>query len=518
MPMDSEINLLESKATEDELRWIDGSAIQPMSAGTYKFGHALTQIPMRQGGWKELFHPKVSARVLGKKKALNETVNDKIITAIALHNTREMLRENGYPVPSDLTKLTEAVMSPQVSGFVDFLFPIIRAAMPRNIAMDLVSVQPITRRGAEIFYMDLIIGSNKGQFTKGQRYADALTGYNNMKDYTSENVNGEIIGTANGALTTFNATLQSRPIRRNTVRVVAGAVIAHDDANGNLVGVGVTSGTINYETGSIQITYAVAPALNDDPVASYRYDSEVSGTIPVVEFSIKSEVVSVVQRAIRTLTSMNASYDARRELGLDMEQMLTGQIAQVIQAETNREIISHLWDMAGAPVTQFSASQPGVAPHGFTLTEHFRDLMYRINVADGTIFRQNQRFGATWLVADVNAATIIKSMPAPSFVPADNDADISTMGVRYIGRLGKLGVYEDPYLDQEPGASDFGNILVGFKGSGFAEAGYVHATYMPLVITPNITLDDFLTRRAAATRYAYKRIERGFYKRISFVA
>jgi hypothetical protein len=79
---------------------------------------------------------------------------------------------------------------------------------------------------------------------------------------------GESYGTGNGSITTFAHTLTgvasstgvSPKVVPGSVSIVAGAITATDNGAGALTGTGVTSGTINYATGAVSITYTAAPA------------------------------------------------------------------------------------------------------------------------------------------------------------------------------------------------------------------------------------------------------------------
>ncbi len=79
---------------------------------------------------------------------------------------------------------------------------------------------------------------------------------------------GESVGTGNGSTTTFNHTLAGIAVSTGvnprvipgSVTITAGSVVATDNGAGVLSGTGISSGTINYETGAVSITYSTAPA------------------------------------------------------------------------------------------------------------------------------------------------------------------------------------------------------------------------------------------------------------------
>jgi hypothetical protein len=74
---------------------------------------------------------------------------------------------------------------------------------------------------------------------------------------------GEIIGIGNGIATNFVFTVRHRPIVPSSVVVLVNSVSqGTDDGAGNLTGAGIASGTINYTTGAINVTFNAAPGNN----------------------------------------------------------------------------------------------------------------------------------------------------------------------------------------------------------------------------------------------------------------
>lgn len=91
-------------------------------------------------------------------------------------------------------------------------------------------------------------------------------------DFPYTAVTNENIGTGDGATLTFTDTLVSQLIAANTVVVTAGAVTGTDDGRGTISGTGIT-GTINYTTGAIAVTFTVAPAGAVAIECDYSYET-----------------------------------------------------------------------------------------------------------------------------------------------------------------------------------------------------------------------------------------------------
>lgn len=99
-------------------------------------------------------------------------------------------------------------------------------------------------------------------------------------------VAGENIGTGDGAEDTFSDTLSQITGARTAMFVTAtdGTETFVDDRNGVLTGSAGGAGTINYATGAISVTFAVAPTNLQAITASYYYEDSTSGG--VADFAI----------------------------------------------------------------------------------------------------------------------------------------------------------------------------------------------------------------------------------------
>lgn len=98
-------------------------------------------------------------------------------------------------------------------------------------------------------------------------------------NYTT--VTGEVLGTGDGVQTTFTATLAqctgTRFVFGISITTNPATVTSLDNYSGVITGTGVT-GTINYATGAISLTFTTAPAALSQILASYFYeDSNTNG-------------------------------------------------------------------------------------------------------------------------------------------------------------------------------------------------------------------------------------------------
>ena len=143
--------------------------------------------------------------------------------------------------------------------------------------------------------------------------------------------------------------------------------------------------------------------------------------------------------------------------------------------------------------------------------------MYNLNIASNTIWSATQKAYGNWIVIDELASNLVESLPNTVWKAAPRPA--SVQGLHFIGTLnGKFRVYKDIHLSAEPGASAYGNVLMGFKGTQFFEAGLVWSPYQMLYMTDELTTADFLTQRGMASRYATKMVNPDMYCRVNLSA
>ena len=463
-------------------------------------GLEMTTTAVKDGGWRELFEsddPKINEQLHIKDPRIRAS------TALMLENERFYM-EN----------MDEATRLSRVGGFIDYIYPLIRAVFPNLIAHELCSVQPLQQEHGQIIYLNFIYGTSKGSsFVKGQRMFDALTGYpSNASTYTSEIITNELIGTGDNIEKVFTNTLVYIPIRRGKVRVThtdAAALYTDgiDDGNGSISGTNIASGTVNYETGAITITFTNPPDNATIILVTYEYVSEVSPTTPLIDVQVTSSSIQAIRHALRFRYSLDGMYEYKAQFGGDISAILRSGMAAIVAAEIDRRLIEKMWTAAGVAVATFSKTVPGA----ISRREHYGDISVPILEAASQIYQETHRGEVSWCVVDAKAAAIIQSIKG--YVDAGMPS--GTVGAYKMGSLNGIPIYKERYLNSLPGASADGNILVGYKGNNFIEAGLIYAPYRMFYFTPEYTWDDFFTRRAMASKFGMKLVNGRMYKKIT---
>lgn len=412
-------------------------------------------------------------------------------TAIMLENTDKMIKQ-----------MDETTRVVNLGNFIDYGFGIITALMPSLVANEIVSVQPLKARTGEIFYLDFRYGSTKGGITKGGSMISPFTGANSDTTYSSENVSGETIATGDGSSTTITGNLSYRPITPTTVSISNGTNTYTDNGNGALSGTGLTSGTVDYNSGAVSLVFASAPASSITFIGDYSFsfsNQSVDATIPEVDIELGSMSITTVTRKLRARWLFDAAFELQQTHGVDADLELSTALTSEVRHEIDGEIMNDLLASASAGSVTFSWSKS--TPLSIAYIDYkdtFVDLLIKMSNA---IFQDTRRAEGNFVVGGVNVCSIIESIGG-RFVP---DTTGPKAGPHFIGTLdGRWKVYKNPYY----GADDF---IVGYKGESYLEGGYVYAPYLPLYTTPTIMLDDFVNRKGVATRYGKKMINSKFY-------
>ncbi len=246
--------------------------------------------------------------------------------------------------------------------------------------------------------------------------------------------------------------------------------------------------------------------------------------IPEIDIKVDSIAVTAITKKLKAKWSPELGQDLNAYHNLDAEVELTSILSEQIALEIDREILIDL--INGARNDSFAgvlywSRRPGwfvdretgqpvhstTAPPDFTgnVSEWYETLIETVNDLSARIHRATLRGGANFLVVSPEMANILEFTKGfRADVTGDEDKGVA--GAVKVGSISrKFDIYVDPYFHRNV-------ILVGRKGSGFLESGYVYAPYVPLQVTPTIFgIEDFVPRKGVMTRYAKKMVRPDMY-------
>jgi hypothetical protein len=298
--------------------------------------------------------------------------------------------------------------------------------------------------------------------------------------------------------------------------IVAGTVtgtpisFAIRDTLGAGTGLGSVVGDLFGLEGAGSVSNAVTP-----PEAGSNY------TIPEIDIKVDSIAVTAQTKKLKAKWSPELGQDLNAYHNLDAEVELTSILSEHVALEIDQEILNDLVKGATAGVKYWSR-RPGKfvnrdtgasvtsigAPPDFTgnVSQWYETLIETLNDVSAQIHRKTLRGGANFLVTSPEVANLLEFTAGFRADIAMEELKGGSVGAVKAGSISKKwDVYVDPYFNRNL-------ILIGRRGKGFLESGYVYAPYVPLMITPTIFgTEDFVPRKGLMTRYAKKMVRPDMY-------
>jgi len=429
-----------------------------------------------------------------------------------------------------LRTLNEETLQSGVGSFTKYIFPILRRVFPNLIAHEIMSVQPMTAPIGAVFFYEYVHSNAKGGIASGDNLIETFSEW-----YSAEYVAEESLATGDGVDTSWSETLAWTPIRPLdadygwSVTITDGTEIFTDNGSGVLTGDAGGSGTVNYTTGEVSVTFNAAVTNNQAITANYYYNSESNSQIPEVELNLTMVEVRAQTRKLKARWSAEAADDLRAFHGIDAEAELVAGIANEIALEIDRELIDMLVSNAGISTTWTYTNPTNSARE----LDAVRNLLTLLSGLSARIHRDSKRAPANFIVTTPEVCALLEQLtthgdyrpayvsnPNSPFGPADAQQGptygplTSNFGIQRVGTLmQKWAVYQDPFLSAATAAK---TLLLGLKGRNFMDAGAVYAPYIPLQVTPTfLDPDDFTFRKGMRTRYSKKMLRTEYYATIA---
>jgi len=420
-----------------------------------------------------------------------------------------------------------------ISQFKRISIPLVRRIYPQLIANKVVSVQPLLGPTGLVYYLRFRYSSNKGAIRGASNNsgfpgddANSLqqlaSGDGNLDIfYSHQFIQNETSSTdAGGDTLSVFSPLEHTPVLAGTITgtIYDGTTAVYtftvsESGNSTVVAIGspavtITGGnpvTVNLTTGEVTVTWDADPGANH-VVMSYEYNMECNQDLPEINLVIESEEIAAKTRKLKAVWSYEAQQDLRSQHNLDAEAELTAVLAQEINLEIDREVLTDLRNNAGTVSSwDFNTAL------GDTIKEKYESLYVKVVEVSNVVHRKTLRGGANWLVTSPEVASIFETATA-GFAPSPSETFTSSLGIQYVGTVNnRWRLYKDPLFPTS-------QILMGYKGDSYMDSGYFYCPYVPLTQTP-VVLDpeSFCPRKGILTRYGKKLLREGakFYARLS---
>jgi len=241
---------------------------------------------------------------------------------------------------------------------------------------------------------------------------------------------------------------------------------------------------------------------------------EAEADIPELNIKVNTLGINTQTRKLKAVWTPELSQDLNAYHNVDAEVELTGILSDSIALEVDQEIQHELVIGATAgklywsrrpgkfvnPNTGADLTGNGTGLPAFTgnVSMWYETLLERVNDLSAAIHRKTLMGGATFIVCGPEVASILE-MTHGFRADVAIDDEKGSAGTFKSGTVSKKwDIFVNPYFPRNL-------MLVGRKGKGFLEAGFVYAPYIPLQTTP-VIFDpyDFTPRRGVSTRYGKK--------------
>ena len=346
---------------------------------------------------------------------------------------------------------------------------LIASAQADDITDKVISVQAMSNRLGRIHYLDIVTERAKGQIPDRAKLFDALNGFRGSEDFSSFNVENEVVGAAGG--TDYAPLLGYGPIIPGTLVLSDGTLFIRDDRNGNLIGdVGAPGGgisnSIDYLTRQLSARFSGATT---GPVrVSYQFNIEAALQLPEYGILLRAENVQAQPRALGASWSQQAIIDFMNDLGIDAEPTIIEAGARIIAMERFKHVVNTLRNNATGGALIFD----NTAPFGVSYRDHLKTLGLYISRLQDLVWEATQMIRPNVMVVHPSILFAIAFLDGFEGVKFANDG---ISGPRYVGRLTKhdIDVYADPTYPRD-------QALLTHRGAEFVSTAAVLGEYVPL--------------------------------------
>jgi len=361
-------------------------------------------------------------------------------------------------------------------------FDVITAVFGASIIPVVASVQPIDEERGTVYFKTVRDATTKGSQTAGEVNIDPRQNVVTPIGYANNSFsNVAVAGTTSGTLT-YSFTLAGFPIKSETfsVSLASNSAVQGKDVGsylsfpansdiGQIWGAGV-SGTINYLTGAVSLTFAADPGTHaNNIVVSYQQNYELSSDLPQIDSYFASTGIFANVYALKGTIGLLQSYGMSKRFGLVAEDEVAKDLVQEINREIGGDLIRTL-----ASIAQGTTTYNDQPPTGVSLFEHRQTYKYFLAGAEETLVANAGRGTISLLIVGLVHASIIQTLPGWVKLYDGNGLGSHVYGT--LDGITVIRVMESNILGSTQG-------LAVWKGLSPFEAAVVYAPYMPLTVT-----------------------------------
>lgn len=449
--------------------------------------------------------------------ALMESTNkaDKAKAAVmttVLKNTAALYESAGVRglLKEDVTTSTAGLM-PGVASLTPQVVDIVSIFYPQMVAHYIADIQALDKQTGEIF----VIKTRYGMSAATVKAGDIIFEKPTDGTYASEKLTAQAAVTAKNVEGTHTYTLKlanretgandaNVAIRKGSVRVfLGGKEVARDYGTGVLLSKNVNSATsvVDYAAGTVTVAFNDGFELEEGAVVSAEalYDSEIyDEAIRTVEFDILEKPVRAEEHPLMSSYSVASALVANAHMNLDVDEMISNQLAGTIRWERDLDLIKKINEAAAHyDALDFDCQANGT---NLTLKQRYNAYDVMISTARGTIQEAMGRGTVEFMIVSAQQGLPIVEQ-IDGFVAAPEAK--KPIGPYLAGTLrdGTINVIAVPYAGIHPVYELNDAVVFGFKGYQAGDASVIVAEWVPLYFTPTFQAPNLKNHKGCLSFY-----------------
>ncbi len=391
--------------------------------------------------------------------------------------------------------LTEATAGSTTSNdiaFVNWAFQLMSALLPNLIADQIFSVQPMERKQAQIFYLEIEASSKKGAVKIGDKLATVESGFSADPTYPLQVITDEEIDLGGGGAA-YTGTLDYIPVVPTSFTLTTTAtdgteIVVTDDGEGVLTGDVAAPGVIHYDTGEWSCTLDKNVAATVPILAEYEYRMDLMPeNTPKIKMTIADRFIRAIYATLGAIWILHAGYDLQKAHGVSARDTLMETQAGLLR----RGIDHYLLNMVRRKATGGLFTFPFTAPTGVSTQAHFEAFRYTLADMSQTIGRNTRMNAGNLLLCGGDAFIIASGMK--NYQSKVDIAD-APQGPIIAGELGQYTVVYDPDYPTD-------EFVMGYKGQNYLQTNFIYAPYMPFFTSEITWLNFFEGHQGTGTAF-----------------
>jgi len=419
----------------------------------------------------DLIAQSVSAYERKRKHKMPESLKAVLVNSMAQMSnilvSRGFSRQAIQSAAEDITK---------VDNPVSMLFNLMSILIPNYAYAEVAGVQPMPSNPSPIYYPQLSAAESRNGVNAGDKLLGS-TNWNTNNYYSTNKVKRALTLGATISFTAPEASILPNTVRVNLFFAGVGSTVAFDDGKGAITPVPgyVTSGTVNYDTGEVEITPAATPATGSTGTITYRYADDSKPA--QVKFEWATRQVTAEKYRLRSTYSLDNFYAAQQVLGgYDIDEVMSTSLAGYINKEVSENVFEEMLASADA-----SYSWVKTPPTAVSWAMHRLSVLQTLVAASNGLRENVYRSGGNVIVADTELISTIETLGSDLWVPTVYPSE--PIGPYVAGNLaGKFKVLKNQGLPT-------GKSFMSFKKDE-SDASFLVGVFIGLYSTNPLALDD----------------------------